>query len=82
MELGTLETTLGSVISGLGVAYVPYSAVEEYIAKKQIRYYELPDEYSLITTIFIYRKTDHITPALKKFIETIKLVRSEQYDKV
>jgi DNA-binding transcriptional LysR family regulator len=78
MELGTLETTLGSVISGLGVAYVPYSAVEEYEAKKQIRCYELPDEYSLITTIFIYRKADHMTPALTKFIETIKLISVDE----
>src|SRR5699024_10761427 len=30
MELGTLETTLGSVLAGLGVAYVPYTAVELY----------------------------------------------------
>lgn len=78
MELGTLETTLGSVISGLGVAYVPHSAVEEYEAKKQIRCYELPDQYSLITTIFIYRKTDHITPALDKFIETIEDIREKE----
>src|SRR5699024_2216899 len=39
MELGTLETTLGSVISGLGVAYVPYSAVEEYESTNHIRCY-------------------------------------------
>lgn len=78
MELGTLETTLGSVISGLGVAYVPHSAVKEYEAKKQIRCYELPEQYSLITTVFIYRKKDHLTPALKKFIETIHIVREQE----
>src|SRR5699024_5746782 len=42
MELGTLETTLGSVISGLGVTYVPYTAVADYVKKEQIYYYELP----------------------------------------
>lgn len=72
MELGTLETTLGSVISGLGIAYVPYSAVEEYAAQNLIRCYELPKEYSHITTIFIYRKSDYLTPAVQKFIETIE----------
>jgi len=71
MELGTLETTLGSVISGLGIAYVPYSAVKEYETKNQIYCYELPKKYSEITTVFIYRKADYITPALQKFIETI-----------
>ncbi|MBO1004275.1 LysR family transcriptional regulator [Pseudogracilibacillus auburnensis] len=72
MELGTLETTLGSVISGLGIAYVPYSAVETYATQNLIRCYELPEKYSHITTIFIYRKSDYVTPALQKFIETIE----------
>ena len=78
MELGTLETTLGSVISGLGVAYVPHAAVEEYEAKKLIRCYELPDCYSLITTIFIYRNDEYMTQALEKFIETIKNVKEKE----
>lgn len=72
MELGTLETTLGSVISGLGIAYVPYSAVKEYEAKNQIYCYKLPKKYSHITTVFIYRKSNYITPVLQKFIETIE----------
>lgn len=71
MELGTLETTLGSVISGLGVAYVPYSAVSEYAMKGQIHCYELPEKYSKITTIFIYRKSKYVTPALERFLEII-----------
>lgn len=72
MELGTLETTLGSVLSGLGVAYVPYSTVEDYEAQQLIYCYELPEKYSHITTVFIYRKSDHLTPALQKFIEIIE----------
>lgn len=71
MELGTLETTLGSVISGLGIAYVPYTAVAQYAAKGQIYCYELPEEYSKITTVFIYRDSNHVTPALDRFIDTI-----------
>lgn len=78
MELGTLETTLGSVISGLGIAYVPYSAVEEYEAKNVIRCYELPEKYSQITTIFIYRKSDYISSAVQKFIETIEEIKMLQ----
>src|SRR5690625_363454 len=77
MELGTLETTLGSVISGLGVAYVPYTAVAEYATKNQIYCYELPEQYSKITTIFIYRKSDYITPALHRFLDTIQEVKEE-----
>lgn len=72
MELGTLETTLGSVISGLGIAYVPYSTIKDHIKNERIYYYELPKRYSQITTSFIYRKSNYIAPALKMFIETIE----------
>lgn len=75
MELGTLETTLGSVISGLGIAYVPYAAVKEYETKGLVTCYELPKKYSHITTVFIYRKDEYITPALEKFIYTIEEVK-------
>src|SRR5699024_6581741 len=81
MELGTLETTLGSVISGLGVAYVPYTAVDNYVMQEQIYCYELPKEYSHITTIFIYRKTDHLTPALRRFLDTIIEINTKVYKK-
>ncbi len=76
MELGTLETTLGSVISGLGVAYVPYTAVENYVKKEQLYYYELPKKYSHVITIFIYRKSEHLTPALRRFLDTIIEIRA------
>lgn len=71
MELGTLETTLGSVISGLGIAYVPYSAVEHYEKSGLIKCFYLPKQFSEITTIFIYRNETYLSLALKKFIETI-----------
>lgn len=77
MELGTLETTLGSVISGLGIAYVPYSAVEHYEASGLIRCHHLPKEYSEIKTIFIHRDEEQTSLALKKFIETINQSKHE-----
>lgn len=77
MELGTLETTLGSVISGLGVAYVPYTAVAEYVQQQQIYCYELPEKYSKITTVFIYRRSEYITPALERFIDIIHDTKSQ-----
>lgn len=77
MELGTLETTLGSVISGLGVAYVPYSAIQHYVKSGLIHCHHIPEKYSDITTVFIYRKADILTPAMEKFIETIKKHRND-----
>lgn len=82
MELGTLETTLGSVISGLGIAYVPYSAVHEYETQGLIECFELPKKYSNITTVFIYRNDEYITPALQKFVQIVKDVHSEVYEKI
>jgi len=81
MELGTLETTLGSVISGLGIAYVPHSAIHEYESKGLIECYQLPEKYSKITTVFIYRNDEYITPALKKFVETVEEVNKEIHQK-
>ena len=76
MELGTLETTLGSVISGLGIAYVPYSAIEHYEQSGLIKCHYLPKQYSDIETVFIYKEDDLGLPLIK-FIETIKLSRDD-----
>ncbi|HLS24211.1 MAG TPA: LysR family transcriptional regulator [Pseudogracilibacillus sp.] len=81
MELGTLETTLGSVISGLGIAYVPYAAIKEYEAKGLIECYELPGKYSKITTVFIYRNDQYIPPALKLFVRTVREIHKTLYTK-
>ncbi len=77
MELGTLETTLGSVISGLGIAFVPYSAVAHYEKRGLIYCHELPSAYSEITTTFIYRKDEEISPVLRAFVETIKETKDD-----
>ncbi len=77
MELGTLETTLGSVISGLGIAYVPYSAVQHYEKTGLIHCHELPAAFSEITTTFIYRGNEEISPVLKAFVETIELAKDD-----
>lgn len=77
MELGTLETTLGSVMAGLGAAYVPYSTIKSYEEKGRIKCYKLKKKYSQITTVFVYRKNDYVSPALNSFIETIRTITKE-----
>src|SRR5699024_8402549 len=76
MALGTLQTTLGSVISGLGTAYVPYAAVKPYEKKGQIRCYTLQEAYRHITTVFFYRKQDYLSPALRSFLQTIEQTKT------
>ncbi len=72
MEFGTLETILGSVAMGLGITFVPKSAVSHLEEKGLVHCHYLPKKYSKINTIFIRRKDAYLTSTLEKFIETIE----------
>lgn len=78
MELGTLETILGSVYAGLGVTFIPRSTVNQHEKNGLLTCHSLPDKYSKIDTVFICRKEAYHTSSLAKFIETIELCRNEK----
>ncbi|WP_029268196.1 LysR family transcriptional regulator [Virgibacillus alimentarius] len=71
LEFGTLETILGSVISGLGISLVPQSTVRQLELDGIIQCHEIPDKYSRISTSFIRRSDAYMTNTMNKFIETI-----------
>lgn len=77
MEFGTLETILGSVISGLGVTIVPKSSVSNILKKGRAKAYILPKKYSKISTVFILRKDTEITTSIEKFIDVISNYKPE-----
>lgn len=77
MEFGTLETILGSVSMGLGITFVPKSAVSHLEERGQIQCHYLPEQYSKIKTVFIRRKDAYLTSTLEKFIETIEQSKEE-----
>ena len=77
MEFGTLETIIGSVTMGLGVTFVPKSAVLSLAERGLVRIHELPKKYSHIKTVFIRRKDVHLTSTLEKFIETIERCKDD-----
>lgn len=77
MEFGTLETILSSVSVGLGVTYVPRTAVSHLEKKGLVQCHALPKKYSQINTIFIRRADAYLTPTIEKFIETIESLRSK-----
>lgn len=77
MEFGTLETILSSVAVGLGITFVPQSAVTHLEKKGRIKCHSLPPKYSKINTIFIRRADASITPTIEKFIETIELSKDQ-----
>ncbi|NCU17390.1 LysR family transcriptional regulator [Pallidibacillus pasinlerensis] len=76
MEFGTLETILRSVAMGLGVTFVPKSAVVNWESSNLIKCHTLPDQYSKIKTVFIRRADTYLTSTMEKFIETIELNKS------
>lgn len=75
MEFGTLETILRSVSMGLGISFVPKSAVAHLVERGELHCHSLPDEYSKIKTVFIRRTDAYLTASIDKFIETIELNR-------
>jgi len=78
MELGTLETILGSVYSGLGVTCLPRSIIQQHADRGIIQYHTIPQKYSEINTVFIYRKEAYQTASLQKFIETIEVAKHDK----
>jgi LysR family transcriptional regulator, cell division regulator len=72
MEFGTLETILQSVTMGLGVTFVPKSAVTHMEQNGLIQCHSLPPKYSTIKTVFIRRADTYLTATITKFIETIE----------
>lgn len=76
MEFGTLETILQSVVAGLGITFVPRSAVIQLEKRGLIHCYSLSEKYSKIKTVFIRRTDTFLTPTLEKFIEIIGLKKN------
>ncbi|MER2121393.1 MAG: LysR family transcriptional regulator [Solibacillus sp.] len=72
MEFGTLETIIRSVAMGLGVSFVPRSAVAHLEKSGEIACHQLPSEYSKVKTVFIRRADAYLTTTIEKFIETIQ----------
>jgi LysR family transcriptional regulator, cell division regulator len=73
MEFGTLETIIRSVEMGLGVSFVPKSAVGHMEESGLIRSHQLPSKYSMVKTVFIRRADSFLTSTIEKFIETIEM---------
>lgn len=77
MEFGTLETILSSVVAGLGITFIPKSAVSHLEARGLIQCHLLPTKYSEIKTVFIRRSNTYLTTTVERFIETIDLSNGE-----
>jgi len=72
MEFGTFGTIIGSVAAGIGVTVIPESSVLDLIEKEIVEAHPLPEPYSDITTIFVWRKDSYVTTTLSSFIDEIQ----------
>lgn len=77
MEFGSFETILSSVAVGLGITFVPRSAVSRMAERELIHIHYLPEKYSHINTIFVRRANAYLTTTIEKFIDTIELSKKE-----
>lgn len=80
MEFGTLETILSSVSVGLGITFIPKSAVAHLEEKGHVKCHYLPEKYSHINTVFIRRADSYLTSTIERFIDTIEYVKSDTTD--
>jgi len=71
MELGSIEAIKRSVVSDLGIAYLPRYVVEDELANGTLKELKtgITDE---ITTICSYHKNKWITPAMELFVRLLK----------
>lgn len=72
MEFGTLDGIVGCVRAGLGVSLIPKSVVQHFSYSDKIAYYPIPEKYRFVKTVFIRRKDALVTPALRRFVETVR----------
>lgn len=78
MEFGTLETIIGSIRSGLGISLVPKSTVQPLIQSGEVHAHDIPEEYSNISTDFIWNKEAYLTRTMNKFIQTVQAFKVQQ----
>lgn len=72
MEFNSLEAIIGGVIAGLGVSFVPKSAIERYEQEGRLTSFSVPEQYSLVKTFLVRHKDALFTSTLAKFIEMVE----------
>ena len=72
MELGSIESIKRSVISNLGVAYLPRYVVADEIESKSLKILDVKIPNNTITAILAYHKNKWISPAMELFLKLLK----------
>ena len=70
-EFNTLSSVLASVSAGLGAAMFPESCIKQYSQYESLTVLDVPEQYALAPTVFIYRKDSFLSGAMCSFINAI-----------
>ena len=72
MHLGSIEAVKRSVVSNLGMAYLPRHVVAEELAAGHLREISLDGPPALISCIYAHHKNKWVSPAMQLFIELLQ----------
>lgn len=72
MELWSIESVKRSVMSNLGVAYMPRFTVEEELAAGSLRELKTDMEDSTFTAIYTYHRNKWRSPAMQLFLDILR----------
>jgi DNA-binding transcriptional LysR family regulator len=72
LEVGSIEATKQSILSNLGIAYVPEFTVENEIKNGDLIELEHEIEDTSVNAIYVYHKNKYITKAMSLFIKLLQ----------
>lgn len=72
LELWSIESIKQSVISNLGIAYLPMFTIESEMNSGQMIKMNADINNQQITAIYAYKKSKWLSPAMKLFIQLIE----------
>ncbi|HEX2890603.1 LysR family transcriptional regulator [Vineibacter terrae] len=72
LEFGTIEAILGCVAAGLGVTLLPRALVAGSRHGERIALHALPVHEAHVETLFIRRRDNHVSSALRAFLDHVR----------
>lgn len=71
IEFNSLSAMISSICSGLGMSLLPSSVVANYINDELMSTFPIPEVYSVIPTVIVYRKDHFINAAFQAFLNLL-----------
>jgi len=72
IEFNSLGAILASVCAGLGMSLLPASVVRPYLADNIMSSFPIPQAYTAISTVLVYRKDHFMNTAFHEFLKTVR----------